>query len=80
MMVLPDESWKRQAACLGADPDLWFPVPGASTAEAKQICRECCVRRACLEYALLNREKHGIWGGKTQRERESLLQRRVRFV
>lgn len=40
---------------------------------AKEICTECCVRDACLEYALSIREQHGIWGGLTENERRELI-------
>ena len=50
---LDDEaSWQADANCLGVDPDLFFPERGASTKEAKAVCRGCVVREDCLEYAL----------------------------
>ena len=63
------KSWQDQANCLGVDPDLFFPERGASTREAKEVCRGCVVRLDCLEYALANGEKFGIWGGLSERER-----------
>ncbi|MDQ5944332.1 MAG: WhiB family transcriptional regulator, redox-sensing transcriptional regulator, partial [Patescibacteria group bacterium] len=57
------ESWQMFANCLGTDPDLFFPERGASTKEAKAVCQGCVVREDCLEYALANGEKFGIWGG-----------------
>ena len=51
------------AACLGADPDLFFPPPGDDGAEAKAICASCPVRSECYELACANGEKAGIWGG-----------------
>jgi WhiB family redox-sensing transcriptional regulator len=44
--------------------------------EAKAICRSCCVREDCLEYALRIREPHGIWGGLNETERKQILDRR----
>ena len=49
-----DRSWQDNANCLGVDPDLFFPERGASTREAKEVCRACIVRVECLEYALAN--------------------------
>ncbi len=49
-------SWQERANCLGVDPDLFFPERGASTREAKEVCRGCVVREDCLEYALANGE------------------------
>ena len=72
-----DLSWQRQANCLGVHPDLFFPERGASTREAKEVCRSCVVRGDCLEFALRNGEKFGIWGGMSERERRRLRRIRV---
>jgi WhiB family redox-sensing transcriptional regulator len=71
------KSWQDQANCLGVDPDLFFPERGASTREAKEVCRGCVVRLDCLEYALANGEKFGIWGGLSERERRRLRRQRA---
>jgi WhiB family redox-sensing transcriptional regulator len=75
----PDDevSWQLQANCLGVDPDLFFPERGASTKEAKAVCRGCQVREQCLEYALANGEKFGIWGGLSERERRRIRRQRA---
>ena len=70
-------SWQDEANCLGVDPDLFFPERGASTREAKEVCRGCVVREACLEYALANGEKFGIWGGMSERERRRIRRARA---
>ena len=70
-----ERRWQEEANCLGVDPDLFFPERGASTREAKSVCRSCEVRVDCLEYALAHGEKFGIWGGLSERER-----RRVRLA
>jgi WhiB family redox-sensing transcriptional regulator len=72
-----DRAWQRQANCMGVDPDLFFPERGASTREAKEVCRGCVVREDCLEYALANGEKFGIWGGMSERERRRIRRRRA---
>jgi WhiB family redox-sensing transcriptional regulator len=72
-----DSSWQDLANCLGVDPDLFFPERGASTREAKEVCRGCVVREACLEYALANGEKFGIWGGLSERERRRIRRQRA---
>lgn len=71
------ESWQMFANCLGVDPDLFFPERGASTKEAKQVCQGCVVREDCLEYALANGEKFGIWGGLSERERRRIRRQRA---
>jgi WhiB family redox-sensing transcriptional regulator len=70
-------AWQAQANCMGVDPDLFFPERGASTREAKEVCRGCVVREDCLEYALVNAEKFGIWGGLSERERRRIRRRRA---
>jgi len=75
--IEPEESWQDFANCLGVDPDLFFPERGASTKEAKAVCRACVVREDCLEYALENSEKFGIWGGLSERERRRLRRARA---
>ena len=69
--------WHQAARCRGVDPDLFFPERGASTREAKEVCRGCVVREACLEYALANGEKFGIWGGMSERERRRIRRARA---
>ncbi len=72
-----DHAWQDEANCLGVDPDLFFPERGASTREAKEVCRGCVVKDDCLEYALENGEKFGIWGGLSERERRRLRRQRA---
>jgi hypothetical protein len=50
-------------ACAGADPELFFPLPGQSSDPAKAICAGCRVRAACLARARANGERYGVWGG-----------------
>ncbi|MGI8537041.1 MAG: WhiB family transcriptional regulator [Mycobacteriales bacterium] len=66
-------SWQEQALCAQTDPEAFFPEKGGSTREAKRICVGCDVKGECLEYALGQDERFGIWGGLSERER-----RRVR--
>ena len=67
-----DQDWQEQALCAQTDPEAFFPEKGGSTREAKRICRACGVRDECLEYALENDERFGIWGGLSERERRRL--------
>jgi WhiB family redox-sensing transcriptional regulator len=50
---------------------------GGSTREAKKVCTTCDVRSECLEYALSNDERFGIWGGLSERERRRLKKRAI---
>ncbi len=72
-----ERDWQTKANCMGVDPDLFFPERGASTREAKEVCRGCVVREDCLEFALANGEKFGIWGGLSERERRRLRRARA---
>ncbi|MGO1560664.1 Sporulation regulatory protein WhiB [Actinomycetales bacterium JB111] len=62
-------SWQDRALCAQTDPEAFFPEKGGSTREAKRVCSSCDVRSECLEYALANDERFGIWGGLSERER-----------
>lgn len=69
-VVPSSESWTRDALCTQTmDPDVFFPEPGVSAADAKKICGMCTVRVECLTYALNNNETFGVWGGLTPRDR-----------
>ena len=69
-------TWRNRAACRGVDPDVFYPVSDEETEVAKAICAQCPVREACLEYALANRERDGVWGGATERERRRIIRHR----
>ena len=64
--------WAERALCAQTDPEAFFPEKGGSTREAKKVCLGCDVRSECLEYALANDERFGIWGGLSERERRRL--------
>lgn len=64
--------WADEALCAQTDPESWFPEKGGSTLEGKRICQRCPVAAECLDYALENNERFGIWGGLSERERRKL--------
>jgi WhiB family transcriptional regulator, redox-sensing transcriptional regulator len=70
-----EQGWQERALCAETDPEAFFPEKGGSTREAKKICTGCEVRAECLEYALGNDERFGIWGGLSERERRRLRRR-----
>jgi len=76
-------AWHASAACAGMDPDLFFFERGDASTPAKEVCfgtrtrPACPVRRKCLDYALVRREKFGLWGGLTERQRRRLLRVRA---
>ena len=64
--------WQDRALCAQTDPEAFFPEKGGSTREAKKVCRSFEVQAECLEFALDNDERFGIWGGMSERERRRL--------
>ena len=73
-------SWQERAACRGMGPQLFYPEKGnpADAWEAKELCRTCPVRPDCLEYALDTGDRHGIWGGTTEKPRMRMRGERIR--
>lgn len=78
-------SWQDRAACRGMDALLFFGPDGEPRpereireAKAKAICASCPVQAQCLNYALENSIKHGIWGGLNEKERARERRRRAR--
>ena len=70
------QHWRQYARCLGADPELFYPSSEDTAAPAKSICAVCPVREPCLEHAITAREKQGVWGGLTEKERRRLIRHR----
>jgi hypothetical protein len=72
-----DGAWRTKAACANSDTDKFFPARGGVdafmiVARAQLCCATCTVRKECLEFALTNKLKYGIWGGVTPRNRRGL--------
>jgi WhiB family redox-sensing transcriptional regulator len=70
--------WRQRAECRGVDPDIFYPASAEEAEEARSICSGCSVMKACLEWALSNRERDGVWGGATERERRRMIRQRRR--
>ncbi|CAN5250572.1 N/A [soil metagenome] len=73
-----NQSWSQQAACRGLDPEIFYPVSDEDAEVAKTVCSACSVRQACLEHALGARERDGVWGGATEKERRRMIRQRRR--
>lgn len=71
-----DTEWMARGKCRDVPPAVFFPSDGLGVQEAQRICAQCPVTEACLEYALANRIDHGVWGGRSERERRRILRRR----
>jgi WhiB family redox-sensing transcriptional regulator len=70
-----ERPWEADAACRGMEPSLFFPINDDDSVEALNVCRACPVREECLAWALETRERFGVWGGTTERQRRSILRR-----
>lgn len=71
-------SWRKHAACRGAAPEIFYPASDEEAGQAKAMCGICPVRQPCLEHALTSREREGVWGGATERERRRMIRQRRR--
>lgn len=71
-MIVNQHHWTDLAACAGMPTEWWFPEPGDSVKEALAICQSCEVSAECLQYALDNGERFGLYGGTTARQRKDM--------
>jgi WhiB family transcriptional regulator, redox-sensing transcriptional regulator len=71
-----DTEWMAEGKCSEVTPSVFFPSDGVGVDVARKICQDCEVRGPCLEYALVNRIDHGVWGGTSERERRRILRQR----
>jgi hypothetical protein len=58
-----------KGSCRDYPQEWWFPSPSGNTRQAQSICDQCPVRVECLQWALDHGEYHGVWGGKSERQR-----------
>ncbi len=73
-------NWRDGAACLGTDPELFFPIGTTGFAveqieRAKAVCAKCDVVHQCLRYALDTDQETGVWGNTSEDERRALKRR-----
>ena len=70
------------ANCLTVgDPELFFyngkeKGAKAQIEAAKRVCENCVEKLRCLEFALDNEIKEGIWGGLSESERRRIARTR----
>jgi WhiB family redox-sensing transcriptional regulator len=71
-----DLTWQQNAVCAEVGSELFFAEKGEAwhVKQAKKLCAGCPVRQECLEYALENGERFGVWGGLSERQRRALGQ------
>ena len=68
------EDWRAEAACVGENLDIFFPLGDQATHhalsnQAKQVCARCPVMSVCRAWALRTSPEFGIFGGLTAHER-----------
>lgn len=76
-----ERNWRLQGHCLFLG-EIFYPseeeTRGAKLRReraARNICAQCPVHVICRDYALQNKEEHGVWGGLTEFERRKLGRR-----
>ncbi len=70
-------TWQERAACRGIEPEIFFPISDEEAGPAKAICGACEARQQCLLFSFQNRERYGVWGGVTEKERIEMVRRGV---
>lgn len=83
--------WEQRAACIGADPGLFYSDDrqgSGAYVQARLLCLSCNVKRDCLSAAMdaMTSDKddessiawgqHGVWGGTSPSERWQMLAER----
>ena len=69
--------WQVKGLCRGVEPEVFFPIAEEDAWRAKEICHACGVREQCLAFSLTKRERYGVWGGVTEKERQDMWRRGV---
>ena len=69
-------AWMAKGNCRNYPPATFFPSDGVGVDRARAICKGRDQATTCLEYALVERIDHGVWGGCSERERRRILKRR----
>ena len=79
-MSVKEIVWRELGACRGLEATMFYPDDDDLALEAKSARALADVQPgfACLEHALQAREKSGIWGGATERERRRMIRQRRR--
>ncbi|MDP9067543.1 MAG: WhiB family transcriptional regulator [Actinomycetota bacterium] len=64
-----NQEWQDAAACREVAVEMFFPPAEQESEVAKAVCSNCSVRQPCLDFAIAEGERFGIWGGLTSQER-----------
>ena len=78
-----DHTWHEDALCRGSSPELFFFEAGQSKKKnhaVENYCKKCPAQKRCLDYALNNDIRFGVWGGLTPAERNRILSAQKKAV
>ena len=75
-------AWRESAACKGVETKVFFAHSEGDQSDytrakqevahiKKSYCLICPVQQECLDHAIVNSERHGIWGGMDEQERNT---------
>lgn len=64
--------WETRGRCVGMPTGWFYPNRGESLDEIRQVCQSCPVQAECLTTALTRPDRHGMWGGASERQRRDL--------
>lgn len=67
--ILLERPWAVYAACRSEQSLLFFPQNKNEERKALAICGSCPVVEDCLAHAFETKERFGVWGGMTERQR-----------
>lgn len=80
-MTAPLPHWENKA-CRDDDRDVFFmdedETRDQPNPQAAAICSRCLITNECLQWALDTKQRYGVWGGTTPRQRTKLLRVVVR--
>jgi WhiB family redox-sensing transcriptional regulator len=80
MLSVETRNWANRAICRNLDTNDFFPGRGESVNIIKVVCKACPVVKPCLEYAMRNSERFGIWGGTSERERRKMRSSKYHII
>ena len=66
-----DGTWMQRAACAGMPADLFYPA-GGNEFEARGGSSLYPITAECLGHAVIDGERHGMWGGLSPKERRPI--------
>ena len=78
-VIFDPAPWKQHGLCIGTSVEIWFPERGDETRQQKALCAGCPVKWQCLRYSLDGLDRHGIWGGTSERDRRAIRAGRHRL-